>query len=478
MIPAAYIPAARESLKDLRMTLVAEGLSELRSRAVIYDWLVRTADRVLPGDGAEAKRFVDAALVELSGTSTPPVVVTPGSGKLKTLAAPGWFAGPVNFWYNADPAALAARLAQNGALGQIIEFRGAGAQFGVDGVPGFDDLLKRARLVADALAAHGCWLWLIDANFNSPYKANGIDQFRKEADAIKAALNEFSNVLIQPVSEKGSTKNVGNQEAKARQLFAHWEKIFSGPMAWYCSGKEACPSRYLVADYHVSGTDKIGGKAGKINTTSTDHGQCLAELHGGDYKGQRADVAKLVAHAQRAWAANQIYVWYEFFHRAPQWDSYDALGAAFAKIAQPEAGGGGTPSTTAADAIDISAATLLSKHRNINVAILPIVHTLAGAATGDSAMRYKGAPTDWPTTEGIDARCYIFWREAGRVQGGHFEWHKPGGDSRELKNIFDGYLDGRKPPSGTEVFYCLVNNGALKGTPTARTNVVPGGVWP
>lgn len=478
MIPEAYKLPAAESLKDLRLSLIAAGLPEATVRTVTYDWLVRTADRFMPGDAAAAKAIVDAALRELRGdvSTPPPVVITPGSGKLKTLAAPGWFAGPVNFWYNADPAALAARLAQNGALGQIIEFRGAGAQFGVDGVPGFDELLKRARLVADALAAHGLWLWFIDGNWNSPYKANRIEQFRSEADAIKAALNEFSNILIQPVSEKGSTKNVGNQEAKARQLFAHYEKIFSGPMAWYCSGAEKCPPRYQIADYHVSGTGKIGGKAGSINTTSTDHGQCLAELHGGDYKGQKADVSKLVAHAQRAWTAGQIYVWYEFFHRSPQWESYDALGAAFAKFATPSQDNPVVAGS--ADALDISGATMLSKHRRHNVAALPIVHTLQGATTGKASMKYEGTPSDWKKTNGIDARCYIFWRENGRTYGGHFEWHEPGHDSRELKNIFGGYLDGKRPPSGAEVFYCLADNGDMQGSPSKRTNVVAGGRFP
>lgn len=401
-----------------------------------------------------------------------------GPAALQEISAPSWIGGPVNFWYDSDPSKLASSLYKNNALGAIIEFRGASAQFGVKGTPNLSILLQRLDLLAKELNKRGLWLWVIDANWNSPYKNNPIGQFQSEASQILSVCKKYPNIIIQPVSERGSTKS-GVQIEKAGQLFRYYEANFSGPMAWYCSGDEGCPPRYAIADYHVSDTSKQGGRAGRFNTTSTDHSTILAQLHDGNREGQVANLGKLVPLAQTAKNSGKIFVWYEFFHKQPDYASYDALGKIFSKpTTKPSSP---TPQPVI-DAIDITGHKNGYKGSSANRADrIPITRALASASL-DSHLTYSSVNrSGWPQVDIkklCDGKAWVFWREAdGKVFGDVFDWLAVGQSRKGLENIHNGILKDSKgvihiPPKGATI-YTMQSSTDFK----QRTPIVEAGKW-
>lgn len=132
------------------------------------------------------------------------------------------------------------------------------------------------------------------------------------------------------------------------------------------------------------------------------------------------------------------------------------------------------------DAIDISKARLLGTHARHRVGLLPVTFQMGPATNDGKTVRLSSAPLDWPanpTGKKVDSRIYIFWQEKGEVWGGQFDWKGRGQTSKGMENIHAGYLDGRQPPAGAEVFFALADDGRLNGTPKHRSNVVRGGIW-
>ncbi|HMP72354.1 MAG TPA: hypothetical protein PKE55_03740 [Kiritimatiellia bacterium] len=127
--------------------------------------------------------------------------------------------------------------------------------------------------------------------------------------------------------------------------------------------------------------------------------------------------------------------------------------------------------TDGRDQLDISGATLLGTHRNVPVKSARITRNLYAASIEGSNVRFSMDNLGWPVpgspVGGVNARTYIFWKEGGRVIGGMFEWQRPGQTVKTLQNIKGGYLDGRRPPRGAQVWFMLSNIPANE-----RTNVI------
>ncbi|HMO05535.1 MAG TPA: VCBS repeat-containing protein [Kiritimatiellia bacterium] len=125
-----------------------------------------------------------------------------------------------------------------------------------------------------------------------------------------------------------------------------------------------------------------------------------------------------------------------------------------------------------ADALDVSNAKLLGTHKNVKPVNARVTRRLNSADIDGSNVRLNYETLNWPDNNSgigsnIDGRVYIFWLENGQVTGGHFEWKRPGQTSKGLSNIEGGYLEGKKPPRGATVWFCLMNN-----VGDERTNVV------
>jgi hypothetical protein len=130
------------------------------------------------------------------------------------------------------------------------------------------------------------------------------------------------------------------------------------------------------------------------------------------------------------------------------------------------------------DAISISGAKLLGPHKNVDPAKARITDVLANVTLSENGMTLDYVARDWPDNDSgiggnIDGRVYMYWMDGDGLVGGHFDWKRPDAKSRDFKNIRTGYLDGRKPPVGSDVYIVLVTN---KGD--RRTNVIKAdGVW-
>ena len=125
-----------------------------------------------------------------------------------------------------------------------------------------------------------------------------------------------------------------------------------------------------------------------------------------------------------------------------------------------------------ADALNVSNAKLFGNHKNVKPVNARVTRRLNSADVEGGNVRLSYETLNWPDNNSgvdsnIDGRVYIFWLENGQVVGGHFEWKRPGQTSKGLKNIETGYLEGKKPPRGATVWFCLLNN-----VGDERTNVV------
>jgi len=130
------------------------------------------------------------------------------------------------------------------------------------------------------------------------------------------------------------------------------------------------------------------------------------------------------------------------------------------------------------DAISIAGATLLGPHKNVDPAKAKITDVLTSVIVAFNGITMEYETQAWPNNDSpagdnIDGRVYIYWRDGDGLVGGHFDWKRPDTKDRTFTNIRNGYLSGRKPPVGAELWFVLVTN---KGD--RRTNVIKGdGVW-
>jgi hypothetical protein len=124
-------------------------------------------------------------------------------------------------------------------------------------------------------------------------------------------------------------------------------------------------------------------------------------------------------------------------------------------------GGGSGP-----DDLDISNATTLD-HNQIPAQNAAITRQLYTADKSGDHVGMDFETLNWPRQGKVDGGVYLYWRDgAGNVVGGLFDFHGTGQTVKGLVNVYGGYLGGKRPPKGAEIYFCIVN---LKGT--ERTNV-------
>jgi hypothetical protein len=132
---------------------------------------------------------------------------------------------------------------------------------------------------------------------------------------------------------------------------------------------------------------------------------------------------------------------------------------------------GASVATDGRDQLDFSGAIMLGPHKGVPVKSARITRNLFAASMSGGNVSFSMDNLGWPVpnapVKGVNARTYIFWREGGQLYGGMFEWQRPGQTVKTLKNISNGYLDGRRPPRGAQVWFMLSNVAANE-----RTNVV------
>lgn len=126
------------------------------------------------------------------------------------------------------------------------------------------------------------------------------------------------------------------------------------------------------------------------------------------------------------------------------------------------------PAVTAAapvsvDAIDISKAQLFGTHARVNPTKAAVTRDLhsSDVEKGGGAVRLSFEALRWGTQsmkgKTVDGRVYLYWQEGEQVLGGHFDWHGQGQSVKTLDNVWGGYLEGRKPPSGARVWFCITD---------------------
>lgn len=128
------------------------------------------------------------------------------------------------------------------------------------------------------------------------------------------------------------------------------------------------------------------------------------------------------------------------------------------------------------DEVDISGARITSKHKH-NPGNIPVTATLNSSRPEGSNVRLSFSGLEsWSKHKGektTDGGVCILWRDVdGALTGGWFDHHGVGQTVKTMNNIPGGYLDGKEPPPGAEVWFYLVNYEFTK-----RTNVKSGGNW-
>lgn len=136
------------------------------------------------------------------------------------------------------------------------------------------------------------------------------------------------------------------------------------------------------------------------------------------------------------------------------------------------------PPANELDALNITDATLLGTHANVDPAQAVVTRRLNGAELRDGKLWLDYAESmGWPNADGEPGTCgrnYLYWVGGdGRPRGGHFEWTTDGRRDRGLGNIYGGYLSGEMPPAGAACWTCTVRNNGEE-----RTQVVSCGTWP
>jgi len=165
------------------------------------------------------------------------------------------------------------------------------------------------------------------------------------------------------------------------------------------------------------------------------------------------------------------------------------IGSTTAKLVDTRTNAPGTPTAptnaigsvtnTTGDAIDLAKGWHgLGTHAKIDLRKAQVTRQLYTAKNNGSNATFSYEPLGWSQETGsngktIDGRVFIIWQDGtGGYTGGHFDWHGVGQTTKTQANIPGGYLQGKQPPAGAPVWYCLVNREGSQ-----RTNIAPGGTW-
>lgn len=79
-------------------------------------------------------------------------------------------------------------------------------------------------------------------------------------------------------------------------------------------------------------------------------------------------------------------------------------------------------------------------------------------------------PYRWPIRDGVDAVCYLFYRDGANIRGGKFDWWRKGGQSsKTLENVHNGYGGHRMPEKGTPTWTMI---SSVDGSERSNTKCV------
>lgn len=135
------------------------------------------------------------------------------------------------------------------------------------------------------------------------------------------------------------------------------------------------------------------------------------------------------------------------------------------------------------DDIPASAIRVIGKHA-MSPAKATVTRRLHSVADMGGNCRLSYDPLGWPTTstkgKTCDAGVCIAWPENGEIVGGiltnaiggWFDHKKVGQSVKTMENIFGGYVDGRQPPRGAQVWFWLISYDGKQ-----RTNIKAGWNW-
>ena len=274
-------------------------------------------------------------------------------------------------------------------------------------------------------------------------------------------------VYVQPVAEtdKNDSAAVGF-EKWCGKLFAGWKLVYNGGSR---PSKPAYGWPHFA--YHPN-TTADGGKRGGI--TISDTGTIIKQLAADGTLEGPGDPAKIAAWFAKCKAAGAIGAGYYAFKR----EKHDAEAIKACATASGNSTGAEVPASGAThlgDDVDLSNAEWVGK---INGAKAIVTDDLAPFRHDSKTFFYKQTPgtKNWKprfTDNGKDlnsAACLAVWRD-GRWRVGRFDDCSETRNTREKKNIVNGYLKGIQPVVGEPFRFLLVNADGKYRTKA------PGGIW-
>lgn len=134
-----------------------------------------------------------------------------------------------------------------------------------------------------------------------------------------------------------------------------------------------------------------------------------------------------------------------------------------------------TSTSNTVDDIDVAKVKIIGKH-GMNPSKAQPTRTLHSVSDMGGNCRLSYDPLGWPTTSAkgktCDAGVVILWPEGDGYTGGWFDHKKVGQSVKTMENIFGGYVDGKQPPAGSQVWFYLISYDGKQ-----RTNIKAGWIW-
>jgi len=410
----------------------------------------------------------------------PPVPTDPGTSPAPVipLVRP-IFVGLTRHWSNVPAARTAQMVKASNATGMCMEL----IELEPDTIKSPDQMTKyliaqiqKATSYVAELRKLGLWVKLYGFNTNA----------QKEDQPNLAQHKQIIDEWDRRIGWEGVLVLWNNEDDanQPRSVYTEASKYLHAKMVARL-GSEARASKQLISwqtkqsghywtEYHPQ---KIGSwpSPGKGSVIAPDNGACLRQL--GSYFGTKLpNINEWISFVSAA--AEKDYEMIECYNAneelSQEWmNACTKAWGVRATLPAP------SPGPAAADAIDISGFIGLGPHKGVKPQKIKITRTIKSAKLTSSTLSFEHDPLKWPTNSpigaDIDGRVFVFWLDGGKLTGGHYDWRRPGTRSKDLHNIRAGYLDGKRPPVGAQIWICFVND--WTGGPAERTQVIYAGKW-
>lgn len=444
----------RDALRDLRVAIGARTGDQL-ARQIVYDWLVVTADRLVPGGRSEAALAVDLALRDLQaeGTGETEVIVTPPPPPVKPVpmdgavlylpATCGWFNG-VEKW--ADILTWVRQW--GGWVGLNFETTGSTGNLGVqtaDWHEAYAAHVLQMIAVAERCAAAGVPMQIVGVNsndFGKGWSASWRDtptnraKFMALTNGLAKGLLPLKEwILVTPVSEDDSRMPAALQ----RDVPAAWQMV-GWPAGRLCG--------VGIPETHTGELKGINGPA----YVCTDNPPAI-EKHFGKgvwtaHTPRVAECGAYAAHYLRRGAHVGLYHRADRLHLLEHFEAFEeivkraGIGVAVDDVPPPQLG---------QDEVDL--ALLRPPGSEAVWKGWPIVTNISTVdRVGDEKVRFGFGPRPgWETDggpKGINGNWHLFGADGA---GGSFEWTVTGDRARDVRDCPP--LKGM--PSGSVVYFVL-----------------------